>query len=98
MTPKLTALQIADALEKNGEGCTCCAYASFECCCKAVWGSDYTQEAADELRRLHAENERLRKTLKNLLYIPEYDGTKETSAKRLDIKRRAKTELKEQPR
>lgn len=98
MASKPIALELADALGKNGENCTCCAYASFECCCKAVWGSDYTQEAAFELRRLHADNERLREALKDLLHIPKCDGTKETSAKRLDIKRRAKAELKEQPR
>ena len=56
MANKLKPLELADALEKNGDGCTCCAYASFECCCNAVWGSDYTREAAAELRRLHEEN------------------------------------------
>lgn len=60
MTHKSKTLELADALKKNGEGCTCCAYASFECCCEAVWGSDYTQEASYELRRLYAENEQLR--------------------------------------
>lgn len=60
MAHKSKTLELADALEKNGDGCTCCAYASFECCCNAVWGSDYTREAAAEIRRLHEENERLR--------------------------------------
>lgn len=63
MASKPIALELADALEKNGEGCTCCAYASFECCCEAVWGSDYTREAAAELRRLHEDNVFLKKAL-----------------------------------
>jgi len=60
MAHKSKTLELANALEKNGDGCTCCAYASFECCCNAVWGSDYTREAAAEIRRLHEENVYLR--------------------------------------
>lgn len=63
MANKLKPLELADALEKNGDGCTCCAYASFECCCEAVWGSNYTHEAAAEIRRLHNENKQLQKTI-----------------------------------
>lgn len=93
MNEQPEALRLADELE-NGE---CFDVGS----CGVAYGwmhNDPTSESADELRRLHADNERLRKTLKDLLHIPKCDGTKETSAKRLDIKRRAKAELKEQPR
>ena len=60
-------LELADALEQNGAGCTCFAYSSSECSCDVVWGSDYTMEAATELRRLYAENQVLVKAMAALV-------------------------------
>ena len=50
------ALRIADGLESNGEGCTCCAYGAFECGCDdAIWPESYTKDGAEIIRRLIAE-------------------------------------------
>lgn len=54
------ALRLADALTGNASGCICGAWSSNECGCSVVWPEDYIKEAAAELRRLVAENERLR--------------------------------------
>lgn len=54
------SLRLADALTGNASGCICGAWSSNECGCSVVWPEDYIKEAAAELRRLHAENERLR--------------------------------------
>ena len=51
------ALRLANLLESSGEGCTCCAWAAFECGCGASWPEQYCREAAKELRRLQEEVE-----------------------------------------
>ena len=92
MAHKSKTLELADALEKNGDGCTCCAYASFECCCNAVWGSDYTREAAAEIRRLHNENKQLQEALKDCAsLICEINGREDYHYQQ------AKAALQEQP-
>ena len=51
------ALRLATLLESSGEGCTCHAWAAFECGCGAPWPEQYCKEAAKELRRLQEEVE-----------------------------------------
>jgi hypothetical protein len=52
----MTPLELADALEQNGEDCTCRAACYYECGCDAIkWPEQYMLHAAAELRRLHAE-------------------------------------------
>lgn len=55
----MNALELADALEAQPE-CTCHAMCYFECGCDAIWPEQWIQQAAAELRRLHAENQRCR--------------------------------------
>lgn len=54
-------IELVKALRSNGEGCKCFAHSSGECCCDAVWGEDYTSEAAVVLEKLEAENAKLKK-------------------------------------
>lgn len=57
------ALRLADALENDGNDCTCAAYSSSECGCDAVWADSFSKQAAAELRRLHEVNESLKARL-----------------------------------
>ena len=53
----MNALEFADYLETNGEGCDCYARSRAECGCNdAKWPEDVVLEAAKELRRLHKAN------------------------------------------
>lgn len=52
--------ELLKALRSKGEGCKCFAYYSGECCCDAVCGENYTQEAADVIELLLAEKAKLR--------------------------------------
>lgn len=51
----MNANELADKLEKDGEGCTCAAYCAGECACDANWAEYHTKEAATMLRQLQAE-------------------------------------------
>ena len=55
----MNALELADKLERDGEGCTCSAYCAGECACDANWAEYHTKEAATMLRKLQAEKEAL---------------------------------------
>ena len=69
------AERLAEGLESYGQGCTCYANSSYECGCEdAVWPDYYTQDAAIELRRLHAENIALLKALKLIAEGCEING------------------------
>ena len=57
----MNANELADKLEKDGEGCTCCAYCAGECACDANWAEYHTKEAATMLRQQQAEIEALKK-------------------------------------
>lgn len=60
MNQQPEALRIAAGLSASPE-CTCAAWSANECACDAVWPEHFVTEAAAELRRLHEENEALRK-------------------------------------
>lgn len=59
------AVKLAEGLEGNTEKeCYCEALASIECACPDVdWPEHFSEEAANELRRLQEENENLRDAL-----------------------------------
>ena len=59
----MNANELADKLEKDGEGCTCCAYCAGECACDANWAEYHTKEAATLLRQQQAEIEALKAEL-----------------------------------
>lgn len=65
----MNALKLADIFEKDGDGCICNAYASFECACDAQWADGYFMEASTELRRLHDQNKRLLEALEDLYNV-----------------------------
>ena len=56
----MNANELADKLEKDGEGCTCAAYCAGECACDANWAEYHTKEAATMLRQQQAEIEALK--------------------------------------
>jgi hydroxymethylpyrimidine/phosphomethylpyrimidine kinase len=51
--------ELADKLEKDGEGCTCAAYCAAECACDANWAEYHTKAAATMLRQQQAQIELL---------------------------------------
>lgn len=63
MSDQPEALRLADALESDGTECVCSARSAYDCACDAMWASDCARPAATELRRQHAEIERLTKCL-----------------------------------
>ena len=65
------ALRLADALENDGNDCTCAAYSSSECGCDASWADIYASAAAAELRRLHEVNQELMKVLLECMAVIE---------------------------
>ena len=50
-------------------------------------------DAAAELRRLHEVNQELLGALNDVLSMPEYDGTTETSVKRREAKHKARAAI-----
>ena len=62
-TREMNANELADLLEKDGEGCTCAAYCAGECACDANWAEYHTKKAATMLRQQQAEIEELQKFL-----------------------------------
>jgi hypothetical protein len=62
---KSYAVKLAESLEgEAGKDCYCEALASIECACPDVsWPEEFTEDAANELRRLQEENENLRDAL-----------------------------------
>ena len=59
----MNANELADKLEKDGEGCTCAAYCAGECACDANWAEYHTKEAATMLRQQQAEIEALKEVI-----------------------------------
>ena len=59
----MNANELANKLERDGEGCTCSAYCAGECACDANWAEYHTKEAVTMLRQQQAEIEALKALL-----------------------------------